>query len=115
MQRLSSVLLRSLERTCAEAHAHAKTTPPLTAWKNQWLTKDARGNLVLKARQQQPRLHALVTIYQRYQAALQAAELYDFDDMIGQVIHAASTSCKKPTSTSWWMSSRIPTSRKCAF
>ena len=89
--RLSSVLLRSLERTCAEARAHAKTTPPLTAWKNQWLTKDARGNLVLKARQQQPRLHALVTIYQRYQDALQAAELYDFDDMIGQVIHAAST------------------------
>ena len=89
--RLSRVLLRSLERTCAEARAHAKTTPPLTAWKNQWLTKDARGNLVLKARQQQPRLHALVTIYQRYQAALQAAELYDFDDMIGQVIHAAST------------------------
>ena len=36
--RLSRVLLRSLERTCAEARAHAKTTPPLTAWKNQWLT-----------------------------------------------------------------------------
>lgn len=88
---LSDVLRRSLQRALQAASEHPKITPPLTEWKKEWLTKNAAGELVLKASQQQVKLRALVDIYRQYLAAMQAAELFDFDDMIAQVVHAIET------------------------
>lgn len=91
LPRLSDVLRRSLQRALQAASEHPKITPPLTEWKKEWLTKNAAGDLVLKASQQQVKLRALVAIYRQYLAAMQAAELFDFDDMIAQVVHAIET------------------------
>lgn len=88
LPRLSDVLRRSLQRALLEASDHPKITPPLTEWKKQWLTLDESKSLILKAKKQQHKLHALLQIYGSYCAVMQKAELYDFDDMIGQVVHA---------------------------
>lgn len=88
LPRLSDVLRRSLQHTLMRAAEHPKTTPPLTEWKKQWLTTDARKNTVLKASVQQGKLRTLLHIYSLYLTAMQTAELYDFDDMIAQVVQA---------------------------
>lgn len=91
LPRLSDILRRSLQRALQAASEHPKTTPPLTNWKKQWLTKNAGGELALKASLQQPKLRALVDIYRRYLEAMQTAALFDFDDMIANVVHAIET------------------------
>lgn len=91
LPRLSDVLRHRLQRALAAAADHPKITPPLTEWKKQWLTFDANKNLVLKARLQQKKLRALIDIYSQYVAIMQTAELYDFDDMISQVVRAIET------------------------
>lgn len=91
LPRLSDTLRQSLQRTLEAATQHPKITPPLTEWKKQWLTKNAAGEVILKASHQQKKLRALADIYQHYLAAMQAAELYDFDDMIAEVVHAIET------------------------
>ena len=88
LPRLSDVLRRSLQHALARAAEHPKTTPPLTEWKKQWLATNARKEVVLKASLQQGKLRTLLHIYSLYQAIMQEAELFDFDDMIAQVVQA---------------------------
>jgi DNA helicase-2/ATP-dependent DNA helicase PcrA len=86
--RLSQVMNRSLQRALAESAAHPKVTPPITTWKNQWLTKNADNQLVLKATRQHQKLRSLSFIYSQYLKIMEQAKLYDYDDMIMQVVHA---------------------------
>lgn len=88
LPRFSDVLARSLNRALEEADAHPKITPPLTAWKKQWLTTDPSRQIILKARKQQIKLSSLHKVYTDYLKIMQAAGLYDYDDMIMQVVHA---------------------------
>lgn len=81
-------LVRSLETTIAEAAEHPKVTPPLTAWKNQWLGKDNSKQLVLKSRGRIEKLRALLPIIQSYQAKLSSMLRQDYDDMILSLIEA---------------------------
>lgn len=91
LPRLSDILRTSLQRALEEASQHPKITPPLTKWKNQWLTTDESKRIILKATKQQKRLRALVQVYERYLNHMQQAELFDFDDMIAQVVQAIET------------------------
>ena len=88
LQPLSEVLSNSLQHAIDEADAHPKVTPPLTAWKKEWVTIDAERRPILKVAKYQPKLRSLAHIYSQYLAIMQAAELIDFDDMIMQVVHA---------------------------
>ncbi|QHN42736.1 AAA family ATPase [Candidatus Mycosynbacter amalyticus] len=88
LQPLSGILASSLQRALDDADAHPKITPPLTAWKREWMTVSADKKPILKATKYQPKLRALSQIYSQYLAIMQAAELIDFDDMIMQVVHA---------------------------
>ena len=88
LQPLSEVLASSLQHALDEADAHPKVTPPLTAWKREWMTTNAERRPILKAAKYQPKLRALAQIYSQYLAIMQQAELIDFDDMIMQVVHA---------------------------
>ena len=88
LQPLSEVLASSLQHAIDEADAHPKVTPPLTAWKREWMTIGADKKPLLKAAKYQPKLRALAHIYSKYLAIMQTAELIDFDDMIMQVVHA---------------------------
>lgn len=63
-------------------------TKPLTAWKKQWLTKNAEGVLVFKSRQHIAKLRSLAFVYYEYLRRMEQAGLFDYDDMILQVVHA---------------------------
>jgi len=87
---LSSVIAIQLAHAIDEAQA-TNSTKPVTAWKNTWLEKDEDGAFVFKDRRRHGKLRAIAAIYDSYLAAMQEAELYDFDDMILQVVHTMET------------------------
>lgn len=70
-----------------EAVEEEGSTKPLTAWRNEWFKKDETGAFVFKARERQAKLRAVGYIYGRYIERLQEEQLFDFDDMIMQVVH----------------------------
>ena len=84
---LADALALSLARAFDEAVASGKTTP-ITAWRNTWLEKDARGEFVFKDRKRHAKLRAVAPIYDRYLAEMRQAELFDYDDMILNVVQA---------------------------
>ncbi|MDB5184027.1 MAG: uvrD [Candidatus Saccharibacteria bacterium] len=84
---LGRVLADSLQQAVIEA-SDDNSTKPLTAWRNKWFEKDEEGSFVLIARKRQSKLRAVAVIYDQYLSKMEAASLYDFDDMILQVVHA---------------------------
>ena len=89
--RLSETIAHSIERVIQEAEVHPKVTPPLTKWKNDWTTKNAQKELVLKASTQAKKLAELTLVYGQYIKIMEQAGLYDYDDMIMQVVHTIET------------------------
>lgn len=85
---LKSVLVASLKHAIEEATNHPKVTPPLTEWKSQWMTHDVDKTLILKAQKYQPKLRELAYVYGEYLRKMQESELYDYDDMIMNIVHA---------------------------
>ena len=84
---LSKIIADSLSTAIDEAVRLDKTNP-ITAWKNQWMIKDANGNFVMKSRDRQIKLRSVAWVYDQYLLKMQEAKLYDFDDMILRVVHA---------------------------
>jgi DNA helicase II / ATP-dependent DNA helicase PcrA len=63
-------------------------TKPITAWKKKWFEKNAQGDYILKSRGRLVKLRALAFVYFEYITRMEQAGLYDYDDMILQVVHA---------------------------
>ncbi len=84
---LANELALSMARAFDEAVEINKTTP-ITAWRNQWLEKDIAGNFVFKDRKRHLKLRALAHIYFAYLSRMEHAGLYDYNDMILNVVHA---------------------------
>lgn len=82
---LSEVVGESLAHAAAEAEAEG-STKPLSAWKKLYLEKDTAGLPVLKDEKRSTKLRALSAVYYDYLVGMQAAELYDYDDMILSVV-----------------------------
>jgi DNA helicase-2/ATP-dependent DNA helicase PcrA len=76
-----------LEKALQEAE-NSDSSKPLTAWKNDWLTKDDKDCFVFTEEAQHLRMSELAKLYDRYQKTLEEKGLYDFDDMILRTIHA---------------------------
>ncbi|MDR2336763.1 MAG: ATP-dependent helicase [Candidatus Nomurabacteria bacterium] len=74
-----------------EALDGAKNSTPLTAWKNKNTDKNYRDQFVLKNHIANKKLLCLADVYEQYQKLLSDAKLYDFDDMILEVIKALET------------------------
>lgn len=87
---LSIVIADALENAVIEAEKN-NSTKPITIWKNTWLEKGDKDEIVLKSQKIQAKLRDLKTVYEKYIEKMQAAELYDFDDMILQVVHKMET------------------------
>ncbi len=85
---LKDVLVKSIKSTLDEARAHEKVTPPITAWKDEWMTSGADKSKILKIQKALPKLRELNIIYGSYLKILEKAELLDYDDMIMQTVHA---------------------------
>ncbi len=71
-----------------EAVESVHPTKPITAWKAQWLERDAARKPVFKSRKRLAKLKALAPLYYEYLTRMEKQNLYDFDDMIMQVVHA---------------------------
>lgn len=58
----------------------------LTAWKNDWLEKNADNQFVFAGRREALKLIGAADIYEAYQSALTTNGLFDYDDMILRAI-----------------------------
>lgn len=74
-----------------DAALQANSTKPITAWKNAWCEKNDKGEIISKDRKAIERLRAVAHIYYQYISRLEAGGLFDYDDMILQVVHALET------------------------
>jgi DNA helicase-2/ATP-dependent DNA helicase PcrA len=63
-------------------------TKPITAWKKKWFVKNEKGDYIFKSRAQLVKLRALAYIYFEYLGHMEQEGLFDYDDMILQVVHA---------------------------
>lgn len=63
-------------------------TKPISAWKRQWFVKNDKGELIFKSRPYLAKLRATAYVYYEYLNRMEQAGLYDYDDMILQVVHA---------------------------
>ena len=84
-----------LSRTIADGLAYTielseteHPTKPITAWKKRWFVKNEKGDYVFKSRAHIVKLRALAFVYYEYLTRMEQAGLYDYDDMILQVVHA---------------------------
>jgi len=84
---LSNELALSMARAFDEAVELNKTTP-ITKWRNERLEKDVNGNFVFKDRKRHLKLRALAHIYFVYLTRMEQAGLYDYNDMVLNVVHA---------------------------
>lgn len=81
--------LAANELTAAlEIATSENSTKPLTAWKNTWLHKNDTDTWCFTKPESADKLASLATIYEKYQAALEKAGQYDFNDMIIRTIDA---------------------------
>lgn len=74
-----------------DAAVESNKTTPITAWRNDWLEKDNNGTFVFKDRKRSAKLRAVAYIYFAYLGHMNENSLYDYDDMILNVIHAIET------------------------
>ena len=63
-------------------------TKPVTAWKKKWFVKNEKGEFIFKSRAHIIKLRALAYVYYEYLKKMEEEGLYDYDDMILQVVHA---------------------------
>ncbi|MBI3494759.1 ATP-dependent helicase [Candidatus Saccharibacteria bacterium] len=84
---LHEICLQKLSAATDEASNTGKTNA-ITAWKDQWLEKNANGDFVFKNKKRFEQLNAASVIYQEYLTSMQSLHLYDYDDMILRVVHA---------------------------
>lgn len=63
-------------------------TKPISTWKAAWLERDDAKQLVFKDRKRLGKLKALAFIYYEYLNRMEKQSLFDYDDMIMQVVHA---------------------------
>lgn len=84
---LAKVIYTSLE-SAVEASETDHPTKPISAWKRRWFTKNEKGELIFKSRNHLAKLRATAYVYYEYLNRMEQAGLYDYDDMILQVVHA---------------------------
>ena len=84
---LASEMALGLARAIDTATEINKQTP-ITAWRNQWMEHDTNKNFVFKSRRRHAKLRALAQVYTTYLTRMEQAGLYDYNDMVLNVVHA---------------------------
>ena len=87
------LILYSLENLINSLFAEAKlTTTKLTLWRNRFCKRDNQGVWRLRADLDSPKYRSLALMYQDYQERLHQLGLFDFDDMLLEVVQVLETS-----------------------
>lgn len=89
VQPFARVFASSMEETLQQALDGS--TKPVTAWKRRHFEADSQKHQVFKDRKRLLKLKEIVHIYYQYLSRMEKAGLFDFDDMIMQVVHAIGT------------------------
>ncbi|RWZ78662.1 MAG: ATP-dependent helicase [Candidatus Microsaccharimonas sossegonensis] len=63
-------------------------TKPITAWKKKWFVKNEKAAYIFRSRAYIVKFRALVFVYYEYLKKMEEKGLYDYDDMILQVVRA---------------------------
>jgi DNA helicase-2/ATP-dependent DNA helicase PcrA len=87
---LSQVLADSLGIAIEEV-AIQNSSKPITAWRDKWFKKNDKGKFIMRSGERQIKLRALGFVYEKYLANMEKVALYDYDDMILQVVHHMET------------------------
>ncbi len=78
-----------LEQAIANTNSTGRYAPAITAWRNRWCQKNAAGEHVFKDSGTNSRkMHAVANVYQQLADDMAEQGLYDFEDMIMEVVHA---------------------------
>lgn len=90
--KLASLFASSLATALIDAESGGKpSTKPISQWKKEWLEKATRGGVqlqTLKDYKKSQKLNLAADIYEQYLAEMDSRNLYDFGDMIINVINA---------------------------
>jgi DNA helicase II / ATP-dependent DNA helicase PcrA len=81
---LKAIALQDI--TVALVQAETGDKKALTTWKNKWLEKNSNNQFVFAGELESKRIASLAHVLTKYEAALRARSLYDFDDMILKAI-----------------------------
>lgn len=84
-------IIRAISDSLIHTIEQAETdhpTKPITAWKKKWFVKNEKGDYIFKSRAAIIKLRAVAFVYYEYLTKMEQAGLYDYDDMILQVVHA---------------------------
>jgi len=84
---LARMIADSLEAMLEETLS-VHPTKPISAWKSSWLERNDAKELVFKDRKRLTKLKALCFIYYEYLSRMEKGGIFDYDDMIMQVVHA---------------------------
>ncbi len=84
---LARIITESLEAMLEETIT-IHPTKPISAWKASWFERNDRKDLVFKNRKRLVKLKGLAFIYYEYLNRMEKLGLFDYDDMIMQVVHA---------------------------
>lgn len=90
LERLAGTTALYLAKTLTSVIAEANilgTTEPLRDWKSKFTVQGDDG-VILKDSHNKEKIHAVALLYSKYSKEMYARALYDYDDMILQVIHA---------------------------
>lgn len=72
-----------------QSPTEGRYAPSITTWRNKWCQKDKNGKHVLKdAGRNLQKMRAVVGVYRELLDKMSSLGLYDFDDMIVEVVHA---------------------------
>ncbi len=72
-----------------QAQGSTRYVPSITAWRSKWLEKNDEGSYVFKdSGKALKKMYSLRKVYHRLQQKMTERGLYDFDDMIIEVVHA---------------------------
>lgn len=82
---LAEIIANTLTTATDTAISTGKT-PAITKWRNDWFEKDKANNFVMKSRNRQIKLRAIIHIYDEYLLQMEKAEIFDYDDMILQIV-----------------------------
>ncbi|MGH7218173.1 MAG: UvrD-helicase domain-containing protein [Candidatus Microsaccharimonas sp.] len=83
---LAHIIADSLATMLEETLGHP--TKPISAWKSARTERNAAKELVFKDRKRLEKLRAFTYIYYEYLLRMEKLGLFDYDDMIMQVVHA---------------------------
>lgn len=86
---IATMAANELSQAIEDTPTSGRYATSITSWRNRWCQKDSKGNFEFKdAGRSLQKMHALVDIYAKYRTEQKRRGLFDFDDMIVEVVHA---------------------------